>query len=57
MNKQDEIEFCAYLTNCTDRQLQGVYEKELKAEREDYIDLVALEATSRGVILEWDIFN
>lgn len=51
MNVQSRAEFKAYLVNCTDTQVRGVYEKELQAGRDDYADLAELEAMKRGIEL------
>jgi hypothetical protein len=49
----DREQFAAYLRQCTDAQLQGVYEKEkVAAKRHVYADLAAAEASRRGVILD-----
>lgn len=52
MNRRDRDEFAAYLRNCTDRQVQGVYEKEKGAGRLDYADLAVAEAARRGIELD-----
>jgi hypothetical protein len=49
---KDIREFNAYLRNCTDRQVQGVYEKERDAGREEYVELARAEAERRGIVLE-----
>lgn len=51
MTEQDCQEFLAYLRNCTDSQVRGVYEKELAAGRVDYAQLAKSEAQQRGVEL------
>jgi hypothetical protein len=48
---QDMREFRAYLRICTDRQVQGVYEKERDAGREAYAELARAEAERRGIEL------
>ncbi len=52
MTKQDRDEFKLYLRQCTDRQVQGVYDKESQAGRDDYAELAENEADRRGIILE-----
>lgn len=52
MNKKDRDEFRLYLRQCTDRQVQGVYDKESAAGREDYAELAENEAERRGITLE-----
>lgn len=43
-----EVEdFCAYLRNCTDAQVQGVYDKEDKAGRRVYANLAMNELLHR----------
>ena len=51
LSAQDIREFSAYLRNCTDRQVAGVYEKESEAGREAYAELAKLEADRRGIDL------
>lgn len=45
-------EFRQYLHGCTDRQVQGVYEKERDAGRAVYKELAIAEAERRGITLE-----
>ncbi len=52
MTTQDMKEFRDYLKGCTDRQVQGVYDKEYCAERLDYAELAVAEAERRGIELE-----
>ena len=52
MNVHDMREFRLYLKNCTDRQVQGVYERELSAGRLDYVELAIAEAERRGIELD-----
>lgn len=52
MTDKDRKEFRQYLRQCTDRQVVGCYEKEKKAQREDYMELCESEAFRRGVFLE-----
>ncbi|WP_157641872.1 hypothetical protein [Burkholderia ubonensis] len=49
MSAQDRREFNAYLRNCTDRQVQGVLEKEQAAGRKGYSDLAQAELEHRGL--------
>jgi hypothetical protein len=49
---KDIREFNAYLQQCTDRQVQGVYDKEKAAGRDEYVALAEAEAQRRGIILE-----
>jgi hypothetical protein len=51
MDAKDKSEFQAYLRACTDAQVEGVWEKEDKAGREDYASLAAIEADKRGIVL------
>lgn len=52
MSNKDKSEFIAYLRACTDRQVQGVYDKERAAGRKAYAQLAADEATRRGIKIE-----
>jgi hypothetical protein len=49
ISANDIREFCGYLRNCTDAQVRGVYDKEKKAGREEYVALAELEAVRRGL--------
>lgn len=49
MTKKDKTEFNAYLKNCTDRQLEGVLEKERSAGRTEYVALTKQEMELRGL--------
>ena len=51
MNEQDREEFISYLRACTDRQVEGVLEKESGAGRDDYAELAREEAWRRGITL------
>lgn len=51
MTKRDRSEFIGYLRQCTDRQVQGVWEKERQARRRAYQSLAELEAARRGITL------
>lgn len=51
MNAKDKKEFRAYLKNCTDAQVKGVYEKENSAGRNDYAKLAIAEAKQRSIDL------
>ena len=44
-------DFAAYLRNCTDNQVRGVYEKERAAGRDEETHLAELEAARRGIDL------
>jgi hypothetical protein len=52
VNARDIRDFRAYLAACTDRQVQGVYNKEKAAGREAYAELAVAEAERRGIQLE-----
>jgi hypothetical protein len=52
VNTKDRQEFVVYLRNCTNRQIQGVYDKEKSAGRKDYAKLALQEAKRRGIELE-----
>lgn len=45
----DIREFIAYLRNCTDKQVRGVYDKEKQAGRDEYVALAEAEADRRGL--------
>ena len=51
MTGQEQQEFLQYLRQCTDRQVQGVYDKEKEAGRDDYAELAVQEAERRGIDL------
>lgn len=51
LSANDIREFSSYLRQCTDQQVQGVYEKEMEAARLAYVELVMLEAGRRGIII------
>lgn len=44
--------FAEYLRNCSDAQLQGVYEKEYRARRFTFSTLARMEAGHRGLSVE-----
>lgn len=46
---KDIHEFCGYLRSCTDEQVRGVYDKEKKAGRDEYVALAEEEAIRRGL--------
>lgn len=48
----EKTNFKAYLRNCTDAQVQGVYDKEKAAGREDEMELAVAEAERRGISLD-----
>lgn len=52
MNATDMREFLGYLRNCTNSQVQGVYDKEYDANRFDYATLAIVEANRRGIEIE-----
>jgi hypothetical protein len=52
MTAQDMREFRGYLKHCTNAQVQGVYEKERDAGRDDYAELAIAEAERRGIVLD-----
>ena len=49
MRAKDCREFQMYLAACTDRQVVGVYEKELAARRYDYARMAKAEMRLRNV--------
>lgn len=51
MTEKDKKEFRLYLQQCTDRQVQGVYEKERKARRYDYAELAIDEGYRRNIYI------
>ncbi|MBG6083195.1 hypothetical protein [Rubrivivax gelatinosus] len=51
MTKQERDDFRSYLRACTDAQVQGVYEKEKAAGREEELELAQAEADRRGITL------
>ena len=52
LSAQDIGEFNSYLRQCTDTQVEGVFQKENAAGREAYAELARLEARRRGISLE-----
>lgn len=52
MTAQDMREFRDYLKQCSDAQVQGVYNKEAIAGRDDYAELAVAEAERRGLELD-----
>lgn len=52
MTPRDRKEFKGYLHNCTDSQVQGVYDKEMAADRDEYAELAIDEADRRGIELD-----
>jgi hypothetical protein len=50
VDAHDIREFDQYLRNCTDAQVRGVYEKEIKAGRDAYAALAEMEADRRGLV-------
>lgn len=51
MTKKDREEFIAYLRACTDKQVQGVFEKETSAGRRAYANLARQEAERREITI------
>jgi ribosomal protein S27AE len=51
ITSRDIREFAAYLRQCSEPQVQGVYDKETKAGRTEYAELAEIEASRRGLIL------
>jgi hypothetical protein len=49
---QDIREFRSFLGNASDSQVQGIYEKEKRAGRDEYAELAVVEAASRGLSLD-----
>jgi hypothetical protein len=49
MTSDDIEEFNSYLAKCTDKQVLGVLEKELKANRKEYAALARQEARRRDI--------
>lgn len=49
MTNKDRNEFNAYLGNCTNRQVEGVLEKETTAGRTEYVELAKAEMERRGL--------
>jgi hypothetical protein len=49
MTNRDEEEFRGYLRNCTDAQVQGVWEKEVRANRKAYAELAKDEGYRRNI--------
>lgn len=47
LTAKDISEFNLYLKQCSDKQVQGVYEKERDAGREEYAELAKAEAERR----------
>ena len=48
LSADDAEDFSGYLRNCSDQQVQGVYDKEKSAGREAYAQLAVVEAQRRG---------
>jgi hypothetical protein len=53
----DIRDFRGFLRNATDRQVQGIYEKEKRAGRDEYAELAIAEAERRGIALDVDHDN
>lgn len=52
LSAKDIREFRGFLKNASDRQVQGIYDKEMSAGREEYAELAVAEAETRGIDLE-----
>jgi hypothetical protein len=52
LSARDIREFRGFLRQATDRQVQGIYDKEKGAGRDDYAELAVAEAERRGIFLE-----
>ena len=52
LSARDIREFRGFLRNATDRQVQGIYDKEKRAGRDDYAELAVAEAERRGIELD-----
>ena len=52
LSAKDIREFRGFLRNATDRQVQGIYDKEKGAGRDDYAELAVAEAEQRGIFLD-----
>ena len=52
ISARDLREFRGFLRNATDRQVQGIYDKESSAGRDEYAELAVAEAERRGIHLE-----
>lgn len=52
LSARDIREFRGFLRQATDRQVQGIYDKEKRAGRDDYAELAVAEAERRGIFLE-----
>lgn len=52
MTSQERKNFKEYLRNCTNAQVQGVYDKEKAAGREEEMELAIEEAERRGISLD-----
>jgi hypothetical protein len=54
---KDIREFRGFLRNATDRQVQGIYDKEKRAGRDEYVELAIAEAARRGIELDLDGYD
>jgi hypothetical protein len=52
MTQREKDGFAGYLRNCTDRQVQGVYDKEKGAGRRAYANLAVAEAERSRIHLD-----
>jgi hypothetical protein len=57
LSARDIREFNGFLRNASDRQIQGIYEKEHRAGRDEYVELTRAEASRRGISLDEDEDN
>jgi hypothetical protein len=54
---KDIREFRGFLRNATARQVQGIYDKEKRASRDEYAELAVAEAARRGIELDLDGYD
>lgn len=52
LSARDIREFRGFLRQATDRQVQGIYDKEQRAGRDDYAELAVAEAERRSIVLD-----
>lgn len=53
MSKKEKDDFKLYLRQLTDRQVQGCYDKEKSAGREEYAELAEDESFRRSIVLDF----
>lgn len=51
MTRTEREGFRGFLWSCTDRQVPGVYVKEMRAGRDDYAEIARGEADRRGLTI------